>query len=251
MKTLILLFFSLLFCFSVYGQEENVDKDTVVLVRKNVLKFLPENLVFNSTSFEYERKVNGKNSIVFGFGIPTPTTFAGKFDMNDSENRITNESFSTLAFRFAYRHYTGHRIQPAGFYISPYAKYQNLVASAVNYKTPDTGSSYVENYDFKANTVNLGLQFGVQFLIAKRLSIDFYFLGIEAGLANIDVSINSPDTGKLDIIVSDVNDQIKDLPAPFDKKVTATKNGFDQISVKGQSIPYPWFRSGVSIGIAF
>lgn len=248
-RTLILVFS--LFSLYSFGQVESTNSDTIPCGRKNVVKFLPVNLLFNSASFEYERKISPRNSFTFGIGLPTPKAFADKFNLSTSENKISNDEFSSLAIRAAYRHYTGHRIQPSGFYISPYLKYQKLTASATNNKTPDTGTPYVENYDVKANTMNVGFQMGWQFLIAKTVSIDFYFFGIEAGMANVTATVKSPNPNTIDAVETNVKDNVDKLPSFFANKITVKRNGNNQVDVKGSSMPYPWLRSGISIGIAF
>lgn len=188
--------------------------------------------------------------MILGIGIPTPKSFADKYGLGSPENRITDDSFGTMAIRLAYRHYSGHSKQPSGFYISPYLKYQNFDVKATNNKTPSSGSPYVENYDFKGNTMSLGFQMGWQFLIAKTVSIDFYFLGIEAGLANLDATVKSPDTNMLNDIYTNVKDNVSKLPSFLANKITVTQTT-NQVEIKGNAMPYPWLRSGISIGIAF
>jgi hypothetical protein len=256
MKTKFLFLFLLFLSVCTLGQ--GVSDSSVVQNsgRKNVVKFLPMNLVFNSLSFEYERKFSPKSSFILGVGIPRSTSFAGKFTDNSGENKIYNDAFSTMSFRAAYRHYSGHRIQPSGFYFSPYLKYQSFTANADNhtsatYGEPPVTAQYVEKYDVSGNTLNFGIQWGVQFLIAKLVTIDFYFLGIEAGLANVTATVTSPNPEMINSVESDVRKNVSELPSFFSEKIEVTRRGTDQVEVKGSSMPYPWLRSGISIGIAF
>lgn len=256
MKTKILLLFFMFISVHVIGQELN---DSIVKkepTRKNVIKFLPVNLIANSLSFEYERKFTPKSSFVLGVGLASPKPFADKYNLNNSaDNKISNEEFGTMAIRAAYRHYAGHHIRPVGFYFSPYLKYQKLSAKADNYRTvsdPQYGStSFNEKFDVNINTLNFGLQWGVQFMIAKRIAVDFYFLGIEAGLANVTATVKSTDANSIDEIYNGVNDNIQQLPSFFRDKIETKKVGSNEVDVTGTSIPYPWLRSGISIGIAF
>lgn len=253
-RTLFLIF---AFC-SVYGfgQDVSTNSDTVALGPKNVFKFLPVNLAFNSLSFEYERKFSPKSSFTFGLGIASPKPFADKFGINSADNKITNDAFSTMAIRVAYRHYAGHKARPFGFYFSPYLKYQKFAANADNHRTttqgnPPVTTQYDEKYDINGNTLNFGLQSGVQFLIAKIVCVDFYFMGIEAGLANVTATVKSPNVVMMDEVEKGVRDNVDKLPPFLASKIKVTRNGSDQVDVKGSSIPYPWLRSGISIGIAF
>ncbi|MEI7830142.1 MAG: hypothetical protein WCI31_10250 [Prolixibacteraceae bacterium] len=249
------LFLFLAFC-SIYamGQDVSENSDTIATGPKNSFKFLPVNLAFNNLSFEYERKFSPKSSFIFGLGIAQPKPFADKFGINNNDNKITNDEFSTMSVRAAYRHYAGHKPRPFGFYFSPYLKYQKISASADNYRRNNDvypAVYYNENYDIKGTTLNLGIQWGVQFLIAKIVCVDFYFLGLEAGLANLSATVTSKDTGMIDKVESGIRDNVDQLPSMFSSKITVTRKGSDQIEVKGSSMPYPWIRSGISIGIAF
>jgi hypothetical protein len=249
------LFLFFAFC-SIYawGQDASENSDAIVSGPKNVFKFLPVNLALNNLSFEYERKFSPKSSFILGLGIATPKPFADKFGLNNNDNKITNDEFSTMSVRAAYRHYAGNKPRPFGFYFSPYLKYQKISAKADNYRKSNNFTPavyYNENYDVNGTTLNLGIQWGVQFLIAKIICVDFYFLGLEAGLANLSATVTSKDIGMIDKVESGIRENVDQLPSMFSSKITVTRKGSDQIEVKGNSMPYPWIRSGISIGIAF
>lgn len=222
--------------------------------RKNIFKFLPVNLTLNSLSFEYERMINPKNSFELGLGIPMNQTFVNKFSMDWSKDeRISDDELGVFSLRVAYKHYTGKSAEPKGFYYSPYFKYQTVSASAHNVRTveDDLGSfSYDEDYDAEFNTFGVGFQLGYQFLIAKTVTLDLYFLGLEAGIANVDATVKSSDLEQVNSIESDVRDAIDDLPSFLNKKIEV-RSGGNSVEVKGNNFFYPWVRGGISIGIAF
>lgn len=257
MKTKILILAFALLAINVVGQDVkdgNVEKP---VGKKNVIKFLPTNLTFNSLSFEYERKFTQKSSFILGIGFPQSKSFAGMINDNSGSDLIINDAFSTMSIRAAYRRYAGHRIQPSGFYFSPYLKYQKINATADNQKTgpdpvnPNLSKQYTEKFTIDGNTLNFGIQWGVQALIAKRISLDIYFLGLEAGLLNITASVKSSEIIMINEVESNVRKNVQDLPSFLADKITVKRNGTDQIDVTGSSIPYPWLRGGISIGIAF
>lgn len=257
MKTKILFLAFALCSTSLFGQEVNDSTVVKPVGRKNVIKFLPTNLAFNSLSFEYERKFTQKSSFILGIGFPQSKSFAGMINDNTSTDKLSNDSFSTMSIRAAYRHYSGHRIQPSGFYFSPYLKYQKINATADNHKTgpdpvnPNLSKQYTEKFTIDGNTLNFGIQWGIQALIAKRISLDFYFLGLEAGLLNITATVKSSDTVMINEVESSVRKNVQDLPGFLSDKIVVKRNGNDQVDVTGTSIPYPWLRGGISIGIAF
>ena len=244
--------FLILCLFSVRAWAQDVPNktDTIAPGHKNVVKFLPVNMAFNSLSFEYERKFSPKSSVTLGIGFPTPKPFASKFNLSSADNVITNDEFGSMAIRVAYRHYSGHHVQPVGFYYSPYLKYQKFTAKANNLRTDNGGASYHENYEVDANTMSFGFQLGWQFLIAKTVAIDFYPLGFEGGIGNITATVTTTDTNLIQKVYDNVQQNINDLPSVLKGKVTASKSA-SQVDVKGSSIPFPMLRSGISIGIAF
>ena len=162
-----------------------------------------------------------------------------------------------MCIRAAYRHYAGHRIQPSGFYFSPYLKYQKINVTADNLRTgpdpnnPNLTKQYTEKFTIDGNTLNFGIQWGVQALIAKRISLDIYFLGLEAGLLNITATVKSSDINMINEVETNVRTNVQDLPSFLSDKIVVKRNGTDQVDVTGSSIPYPWLRGGISIGIAF
>ena len=249
--------FLILCLFSIHAWAQDVPNttDTIASGHKNVFKFLPVNMAFNSLSFEYERKFSPKSSLILGIGFPTPKPFASKFNLSSADNVITNDKFGSMAIRVAYRHYSGHHLQPVGFYYSPYLKYQKFTAKADNYRTDNSGVNgaaqhYNENYEVDANTMSFGLQLGWQFLIAKTVAIDFYPLGFEGGIGSVTATVKTTDATLIQKVYDNVQQNINDLPSVLKGKVTASKSA-SQVDVKGSSIPFPMLRSGISIGIAF
>jgi hypothetical protein len=248
MKKLFVFFFLAGWVLFVSAQE---DKNTVTLERKNVLKFLPVNLPFQSLSFEFERMINAKNSITLGIGLPNQKSIIGKYGIDGSSDLKTAE-LGTMHLRAAYRHYTGKSMLPRGFYIEPYLKYQEIKgAASISGTDSQTNQPYTGDLNAKFNTMNVGLQFGAQFLIGKRISLDFYFLGLEAGMLTGDATaVTNAPTDAINI-ADDINKAKNDnLPAFIADKITVTQSG-NQVNAKVSSVPYPWIRGGISIGFAF
>jgi hypothetical protein len=178
--------------------------------------------------------------------------------------------------RLAYRHYGGNSGLPRGFYIEPYLKYQQFKADATINIDDDENinakmlkslptrysvigvSPTTSDADIKAdfNTINVGFQMGVQMMIAKFIAIDFYFLGIEAGMVNGTLSgtpHDQSDPSKITDMRDKIDDGIDDLPGFLKDKLTVTtSNGTPKsVIVKAKQLPYPWLRAGINIGIAF
>ena len=234
------------------------DNDSTSVKRKNVIKFLPVNIPFQSTSFEYERMINAKNSFTLGIGLPNQQSLIGKYGIKDgshqngSDPTLNTLELGTMHVRAAFRHYGGgKRNLPRGFYIEPYVKYQKITGSASGSFTDDSqNKTYTAAIDVNVNTMNVGFQLGAQFLIAKRVTLDFYFLGLEAGFLSGNVTGTAPDEKFATDLYTEMKKSKNDLPASIGDKIDITQSG-NQVNLKASSVPYPWFRSGISIGIAF
>jgi hypothetical protein len=200
--------------------------------------------------------LNAKNAVTLGIGIPANGSLVGKYGIKESD--VPKAEFNSMHIRAAYRHYSGNLGLPKGFYIEPYLKYQKVKANVTaSFSNNQTDASYPADLKADFHTLNAGFQIGLQWLIAKRVAIDFYFLGLEAGLvggnfsgtpsnasnvADLRTKIEGdPQTGK---------DGIQELPGFLKDKLTVTSNS-TSVNVKASSIPYPWLRSRISVGIAF
>lgn len=225
------------------------DKDSTKLERKNVVKFLPVNIPFQSLSFEYERMINAKNSFTLGVGLPQQKSLIGKYGIK-GDNELKSAELGTMHIRVAYRHYAGQRKLPKGFYIEPYLKYQKITGKGGGSFTDDQNNTYLGAIDVNLNTMNVGFQMGAQFLIAKRVSLDFYFLGLEAGFLSGNVTGTAPNETFATDLKTEMDKAKDDLPSFLRDKLAITQSG-NQVNVKASSIPYPWLRGGISIGIAF
>lgn len=226
------------------------DKDSIMNERKNVVKFLPVNLPFHSISFEYERMINNKNAITLGIGLPNQKSIDGKYGI-DANSDFKNVEFGTMHLRAAYRHYTGKGMLPKGFYIEPYLKYQHIKgASDISGVDDQTNVSYSGSINAKLNSINLGFQLGTQFLIAKRITLDLYFLGLEAGFLSGNITGIAPNPQSANIIKTKLQQEISNWPSSVGNKFDITQSG-NQVNAKISNALYPWIRGGVSIGFAF
>jgi len=217
--------------------------------RKNVVKFLPTNIPFQSLSFEYERMVDPKNSLILGVGLPIKGMIIGKL-CNNNNSDLKKAEFSTMYIRAAFRYYYGDKMFPRGFYFEPYLKYQQIKGNATYEGVDNQNITYKGNLNAKINTFNLGVQFGVQFLIAKKVTLDLYFLGLEGGIANGNITATSDKIADAENIETDIKDAVADLPF-FIRNWLDVKKVNNQVFIDAHKLQYPWFRGGFSIGIAF
>jgi hypothetical protein len=230
------------------GYSQEIIGETSIPDRYSVIKFQPFNLLFNSVSFEYEGIVSDHNAITLAVGIPNNKSFNTEYNNLEFFSKVKNAELGTTIIRAAFRHYFGNKnLQPAGFYVEPYLKYQHLKGNGIYIDTDQNFQSYLGETDLNLKTFNAGLQFGAQFLLGNRISLDVYFFGLEAGLASGDMSVVS---GNAPQIADDINHAISDLPSYYQDRITVTESQY-KVNVNAKNALYPWFRAGISIGIAF
>jgi len=225
--------------------------DSSYVPGRNVIKFLPANLPFQSVSFEYEGMVSQRSSIVLGVGIPNQEPILGKYGI-DFDPELKCIKLGTTHIRTAIRHYyTGKKMVPRGLYIEPYLKYQHLKGCAYIEGIQDqTKKPYEGLLDFNFDTFNLGFQLGAQFRLAKIITLDFYLLGLEAGLLNGNMNSVSPSSTQATAIKAKIDNAKNDLPSFVGDKITVTQQGY-RIKAKADNVIYPWYRGGISVGITF
>ena len=250
MKYIILPVF--LFAFALFTGAQNQNSDDYKI--KNIVKFQPVTLPFNAVSFEYERMINGNNAVTLQVGIPNQKSIMGKFGIN-SNSDLKSAEFGSTIIRGAYRHYIGQSTLPKGFYIEPYLKYQQLKGGASIAGVDDHGDPYSGKSDVKFNTINMGCQLGIQFLIAKRVSLDLYFLGLEGGLLNGTIATTPTSYTEynpiiLTVLKNVIDQNIAQAPSFIRNKLTTTQTS-TQVLINAKSAVYPWIRGGFSIGFAF
>jgi hypothetical protein len=215
-------------------------------IKKNVIKLHPENYAFGSLPLGYERAINGKNTLDFGIGIPLNKQLSESFAENmypTGSYAIEKATISNMHFRVAFRHYTGKQQAPKGFYYEPYLKYQTFKPSIAGVNNHDIKSSF----DGTFSSFNGGLQLGYQFLIAKTVTLDFYFFGLEAGM--LKANLTGETSSDLQTYKDDIEKNITDLPYVGDK--IAVKVEDNKVKVTSSNIFYPSIRMGFSLGIAF
>jgi hypothetical protein len=243
-----LIFIILIFSYLTVFSQEETEEDSITYL-KNVVKFLPFNIPFQSVSFEYERMIDPKGSLTVGVGLPIQGRIMG-IPGSGSKSNIKNAVFSTMHLRAAYRYYYGNSMLPKGLYIEPYLKYQQIRGNTAYSGIDNLKKTYTGDITGNINTYNLGVQFGIQYLTKKNVSFDLYFLGLEGGLAQGRITSTSGKTADADKIESDFNKAVEDLPFFLSNWLKVEKSS-NKVSIEAKKLQYPWLRVGVSIGIAF
>ncbi|MGZ5248349.1 MAG: DUF3575 domain-containing protein [Flavitalea sp.] len=233
------LFIALLFTIQL-----NAQKSSNVLV-----KWAPGALAAGKISIIGEYNFKPRKSVTLQVGIPNSRTYTVDYDGKESDIKI--EGTSVLA---GFRYYLSKR-QVSGFYIEPYGKYVSQEGSGIlNGDLVNEPADFDSRFTYKA--FGVGAQLGVQFLIAKRVALDFYILGPEANISEVgfkarDISSTLPWTQQAaDEARADIEETIRDIPIIGKKTEITVDRATKTVSVDYDGF-LPSLRAGVSIGIRF
>lgn len=216
---------------------------TIAQNYETVVKFLPFNLKYNSPSFEIER-LDCRNSLLVTVVLPYNSSISGRSfgKLYIDPKQYSNINLHTYSTRVAYRHYTQLN-KVFGLYYEGYFKCQTLDWSGdVRNKNINMGN--INGYLF---TTNAGIQIGYQFLIKKKLVVDFYAIGLELGTINGGNNSKSTDLDKAKYMLEYTNRMTKYIPT----RVVEISTNINDVDMDIRSFSYPYFRSGISIGYRF
>jgi len=213
------------------------------------VKWAPASLATGKLTLGSEFSFTPKSSVDLMIGFPTNATRKIRYD--DKESDIESKAFSVL---LGYRYYTGKR-SARGFYLEPYAKYLRHEAEGI--LEGDLGDKLTRmDTRTKYEGFGIGAQLGVQFLLFKKVSLDLYFLGIEANSAKFnststDVANSLPWTFiQSEEARTDFEDAIEEIPI-LRNRMSVTVDQSKKTVRTGYNGFLPGVRVGASIGVRF
>jgi Protein of unknown function (DUF3575) len=211
------------------------------------LKWAPASLAAGKVTIGGEYNFRKKHSVELFIGVPVKKTYRIKYD--DQESDMVSKAFSILG---GYRRYVGKKTS-SGFYLEPFVKYLKHESSGI-LESDLSGEKARFNTITKYDAFGAGIQLGVQFIIAKRISLDLFFLGPEANSAKFtssatDIASNIPWTSiKADEAAEEIKDAIKDIPIIGDKMEVRVDQNQKTVYTKYDGF-LPGIRFGASLGI--
>jgi hypothetical protein len=239
-KLLLSLFFICLIASSFAQDQERYNRDLIV-------KWAPGSLASGKLTLAGEYNFKKKHSVELIIGIPKARNYHLDYDGNSSDLSI--KGFSAL---LGYRYYLGKK-DVAGFYVEPYAKYLHHQAHGVLIGTLNGETAMFDTHtDYKG--IGVGAQLGVQFLIAKKISLDFFLLGPEANSSQFsttatDVASSIPWTHvEASEAEQDIKDVVQDIPLVGDKIQVIVDQATKTVTTRYSGF-MPGFRFGASIGV--
>jgi len=192
-----LVYSACLFCLVLSSQaafSQQGDSAAKTRSGKNVIRYnLSGALLFGIDKciiFGYERVIRPNQSISVNFGtIALPKVL----DISTDSFHLAQESNSkgvnaSIDYRFYLRKENKY-LPPHGVYIGPYYSYNRFTKdNRFDYTGNGSASNVTTNSEFTINTV--GFEMGYQFIVWKRLTLDFLMVGPGMGFYNYKATIN-------------------------------------------------------------
>lgn len=249
----------LLVPFAATAQTDSIAKEPEVF-RKNSVKINLSSLALNNYNFNYERSLSRKVSFVAGYRT-MPSSVIGELPLTDKiftkvdneklRNDLNKISASNQTYTGEFRFYGGKHAGARGFYLSLYGRYAKFDVDYDYDYTSNSNQSYKVPLKSTLTGYGGGLMFGAQWLIAKRVTFDWYIIGAHYG------KLIGDGAGKVDL--SSLTDSEKQhLKVNLESIVTVKDKKYLDATVNNAGIttktdaPFVGVRGlGFSVGIAF
>ncbi len=248
MKRSLLFIFLFSFAGSLFAQDTLTDNAGGK--GKNIVKLNLLALSLKNFSVQYERAIAKKISagatlrfMPFG-SLPFRSTIKATADDEEFETQLEKAQFGNFAFMPEVRFYLGKKGVFRGFYIAPFlsiAQYK----TKVDFVYDDNGIDKEIPMSGKINTITGGLMLGAQWKLSKKLYLDWWILGPNAGSSKGDIS------GKIALSLSEqqsLEEELDDLDLPLTNFKYNVSSSGAEIRVKG---PWGGVRSGLCLGFNF
>jgi len=168
--------------------------------KKNVFKINLSSLVFNNYSVQYERAVAKKTSVALGFSVRPkgPLPFANSLQdqygssNSDAARAIDQTKLSNMSITPEVRFYLGRKPAPLGFYIAPFARYNEMKFDQMYTFTPSDNKLHTANINGKITSIGGGVLLGAQWGLGKNFSLDWWIVGPIIGSTKGDLSGTDP-----------------------------------------------------------
>ena len=265
MKPFIKIFYCL--CFScllfikIQAQEISLPKDSIgrkteAKSKINFLKFNITGVALKNYTVQYERAFSRK----FSFGlalrfmpntsIPFKDKIIETIDVTDQDTKNTIKKLKISGFGISpeIRLYLSKKGYGRGFYIAPYCRY-------ANFKIEDMLFTYENILNIKStislggNFTNItgGLQIGTQWMLSKKLCLDWWIIGAHYGSGNGEFTGTSSKTLSPDE-QADLRSQLNDIDVPYSNKTVLVNANGATIKLDG---PWAGVKAGIAIGWRF
>ena len=228
---------------------------------RNSIKLNASSLFLHNYSFTYERMLTRKISFVGGYRF-MPKTKLGDISVirkivervaedgdgiKDDMNKIT---LSNSAFTGELRFYMGRKPGARGFYLSLYGRYAQFNID-YDYEYEGNAKNYVIPIKAPVKIWGGGLMVGAQWLICRRVTLDWYIMGGHTGSIKGDATGAADLSGMSASEKADVKDDMESFFNVGDKQYINAAVTDQGVQARVDGPMFGLRGAGINIGIAF
>ena len=241
MKKLTLILILSLICSFINAQDKAFEP-------KITLKWAPTGLIMGNASFQGECSLLTKSSLTAKIGVPVGRTYGATFDGHQVDMQM-----KAVSFLAGFRRYLSKQVL-RGLYIEPFFTYVHHTSDGTGEGELD-GQPVIMDFTNAYNGVGIGVQLGAQFIVAKRLVIDLFFLGpqLTSSINNFRAIDPYHSGAWTNIQAEEAEQDIKDFLNQFPlirNKVDVHVDNMNRTVTADFNGPLMGIRFGLSIGIA-
>ncbi len=201
-------------------------------------------LGYKNINLKYERVIGNNISVQANVGFRPNSSFRNADEVLIQDVPISLKH-SVFTFIPEFRYYFNRKDNCRGVYGGFNLDYMNLALNGKHQTEYDYDGKIGLNY------FGAGVNLGVQWLVADRISIDWHLfsLGYGSGRLNLNYATDDPDFSAQEAI-DEINEQLVDIPGGIQEIADVIS---DNTSLSAKTPPFGLFRLrfGLSIGYAF
>lgn len=257
MRKVGLIFAFVLVIFSLaFSQNEIILPKTTV---KNVVRYNPYGtIIWNTIPIYYERKINPivTVSVAAGYMIPRDINISKlSFESSTIDGLFSNGKLKGHYITPEFRFYFGKKA-PNGFYFGRYFKYRKVgIELDAFFSSKEVATTVDLNANIYLKEYGTGRQFGYQWIIADRWSIDWFFAGYGYSTYKLGIAAEADiDSKEWEDFANELNERYGNFVSSIGLKFLSDRLPFDPFNPK-VNYAYPFtffnFRHGISVGFSF
>ncbi|HET9056075.1 MAG TPA: hypothetical protein VFN30_04425 [Chitinophagaceae bacterium] len=227
---------------------------------RNVIKINLSSLTTSTFSFQYERALTSRVSLLLGVkfrpaaAIPFKSIIKHFLDTTSAKSFtdfVNNAKIESFAVTPEIRFYYG-RGPSSGFYLAPFARFESNYLRPWQYTFVSLGKPVLVDFTARQTGIGGGLQLGALFVLSDKISLDLWLAGPYVFANKITVASKTDLSNNTEQELSDIRKDIETFSNDYlpghTAKVTVTSNGAFVVA-KGAALGIRTL--GVAIGLRF
>lgn len=230
-------------------------KESAPNANHNFLKFNLTGVTVKNYSVQFERTLNNKFSAALAMRLMPNTALPFRSQISKSvegysttKNLIDNLELSNFTVTPELRMYLGKKGYGHGFYVAPFYRLALFNTNSLNVSfTGESGEDKNLTLSGNLNTNTVGILFGAQWALGRRLCLDWSIAGPHYGTAtgNFKGIANKALTQAEQV---ELSNQLNKLDIPMTEKIVNVDANGGTMTLDG---PWGGVRAALSLGVKF